>query len=295
VYTRAVLRFVVVLGVLASCVRRPAPDPRIATLEARVAAQDKTIAELRAQSQSTVELAAIAARIESLSALLVELQDKVAKQPPPKPKRRAPDPSLVYAVPVGPSAVEGPANAKVTLVMAFDFACRYCRKAWDTVDALRAKYKNDLRVVYKHYVVHADTAMYPAQAACAANRQGKFGKLAKILWVKSFDARTYDEAHIDKLAKEARLDTKRYKEDVESCLAEVKDDGTLMRKLAVSATPTFFINGHWLEGAKDETTFSALIDAELIRADAAIQAGTPADKVYEQEVLAKGLTEVPSM
>ena len=80
---------------------------------------------------------------------------------------------------------------------------------------------------------------------------------------------------------------------VESCVAEVKEDGTLMRKLAVSATPTFFINGRFLEGAKDEATFSAIIDAELIRADAAIQAGTPADKLYEQEVLSKGLTEVP--
>jgi protein-disulfide isomerase len=288
-----VLRLAATLLALAGCYRHARPDPRVADLEARLAAQDQTIAELRAQSPTTVELAALASRIEALSAQIVDLQGKLAKAPAAKPERRAPNPSLVYAVPVGTSAVEGHASAKVTLVMAFDFACRYCRRVWDTVEALRAKYKTDLRVVYKHYVVHA-TAMRPAQAACAATRQGKFHKLAQLLWVKSFDVRKFDDAHIDKLAKEAKLDLRRYREDVESCLVDVTDDGALMRRLAVSATPTFFINGRFLEGAKDEAAFSALIDEELAKAGAAIKAGVPADKIYEQQVLARGLHEVPS-
>jgi predicted DsbA family dithiol-disulfide isomerase len=112
--------------------------------------------------------------------------------------------------------------------------------------------------------------------------------------VKSFDVRKFDDAHIDKLAKEAKLDLRRYREDVESCLVDVTDDGALMRRLAVSATPTFFINGRFLEGAKDEAAFSALIDEELAKAGAAIKAGVPADKIYEQQVLARGLHEVPS-
>jgi len=171
----------------------------------------------------------------------------------------------VYAVPVGASPVEGDANAKVTLVMAFDFACPYCRRAWDTVGALQEKYGADLRVVYKQYVVHPKKAQYPAQAACAANRQGKFRALAQLIWTKAFDVLIFEDAHIDRLAREAKLDMKRYKADLESCAAEVQADGLLMKKLDVSATPTFFVNGHAIEGAKEQRVFEALIDEAIAR------------------------------
>lgn len=288
--TRALLALVIAAG----CYKQSGPDPalvaRIDTLEARVAQQDRQLAEARAQANSA-ELALLAAQIAELTAKVAQLEERVASAPAARPKRRGPDASKLYAVPVGTSPVDGPANAKVTLIVAFDFACRYCRKAWDTLDALRKKYGNDLRVVFKQYVVHPDTAMYPARAACAAGRQGKFKKLSQLLWVKMFDAHKFEDAHVDKLAKEAKLDLKRYRADVETCIAEVTDDGTLMRKLAVNATPTFFINGRVLEGAKPQADFEKRIDEELAKANAAIQAGTPADKIYEQEVLAKGVTE----
>ena len=282
------MRALLLIAALAGChpqtTRDPRLDARIAALEARIAEQDKQLASLRSDDSSHVELAALAAQVQQLA-------DKLAAMPPPRPKRKTPDPSLVYAVPVGTSATEGPATAKVTMVMAFDFACPYCRKAWDTVGALEKHYGADLRVVFKHYVVHAK-AQYPAQAACAANRQGKFRALADLIWTKAFDAKKLDDDVIDRLAKQAKLDMKRYRTDLESCAAEVQDDENLMRKLAASATPTFFINGRFVEGAKDQEVFETLIDAEKARAEAAIAAGTPPDKVYETEVLAKGLSEV---
>ncbi len=287
------LALVAVVGASVGCAKQ-GPDPvliaRLDKLEARVVEQDNQLVAMRAQANSA-ELAILASKIEELSTKIAALEGRIAAAPAPKPKRRGPDPAKLYAVPVGTSPVDGPANAKVTMIMAFDFACRYCRRAWDTVDELRKKYDKDLRVVYKQYVVHPDTAMYPARAACAAGRQGKFHKLAGILWAKSFDAHKFEDAHIDKLAKEAKLDLKRYRADVETCIAEVTDDGTQMKKLAVSATPTFFINGRVVEGAKPQADFEDLIDEELAKADAAIKAGTPADKIYEQEVLAKGITE----
>jgi protein-disulfide isomerase len=292
----ALLAGVVVLSLVSAGCAKQAPDPvlvaRLDKLEARVVEQDKQLTVVRAQANSA-ELAILASKIEELTVKIAALEERLAKAPAPKPKRRGPDPAKLYAVPVGTSPVDGPATAKVTMVMAFDFACRYCRRAWDTIDELRKKYGKDLRVVYKQYVVHPDTAMYPARAACAAGRQGKFRTLAQLLWVKSFDANKFEDAHIDKLAKQAKLDLKRYRADVETCVAEVTDDGTLMKKLAVNATPTFFINGRPVEGAKPQADFEKVIDEELAKADAAIKAGTPADKIYELEVLGKGITEDP--
>jgi hypothetical protein len=43
-------------------------------------------------------------------------------QQPPRPARPQADPAATYSVDITGAAVEGPANAKVTIVEAFDFA-----------------------------------------------------------------------------------------------------------------------------------------------------------------------------
>jgi protein-disulfide isomerase len=54
-----------------------------------------------------------------------------------------------------------------------------------------------------------------------------------------------------------------------TCLASESHDATILasseqgRVLGVSATPTFFINGRRLQGAKSLDEFQELIDAEL--------------------------------
>lgn len=286
---------VVLVAFVASCYRNahdPALDKRLDAIEQRLAAQDKAIAELHAGAGST-ELSLLAQQNADLAQKVAELSEKVGKAPAPtrRPTRVEPDKSLVYSVPIGPSPVVGPPNAKVTMVMAFDFACPFCRRAWDTVDALKKKYGNDLRIVYKQRIVHPSTAMKPAIGACAANRQGKFRKFADLVWTKAFDARDFDEANIEAIAKETGLQLKKYKADFAgSCAQEVEaDDEFLAKKLAVNATPTFFINGRYLAGALPQAQFEALIDEELAKAT---KSGVSPDRYYEDEIVAKGLKEV---
>ncbi len=289
------MRLLVALVVLGSCYRAARPDPallaRIDQLEARVAEQDRA---LRAQAQP-VEVSVLAARIEELVAKLTAIEDKLAKQPAPPPRRRYPDPSAVYAYPIGTSPSLGLPTAKVTIVMVYEFACQYCAKAWKTVDALRKKYGKDLRVVYKNYVVHPVQAMPAAKAACAASLQGKFRVMADLLWAKAFEPRQYDQGNIDGLVVEAKLDFARYEADsAGACAIEIAADNDVARKFAVNGTPGFFINGRYLSGAKDQATFEALIDEEMRKANAAIKAGTKPEHIYAQEVIGKGLTEVPA-
>lgn len=285
-----------VLALVASCYRTahdPALDKRLDAIEQHLAAQDQAIAELKTGTGST-ELSLLAQQNAELAQKVAELSEKVGKGPAPRrPARPEPDKDLVYSVPLGASPAFGPANAKVTMVMAFDFACPYCRRAWDTVDALQAKYGKDLRVVYKHLIVHPSVATTPAFAACAANHQKKFREMSKLLWTKAFDVRDFDQENIDALAKEARLDTARYKADVAGiCKDEIKADQDLMKKLAVNATPSFFINGRYLAGALPQPQFEALIDEELAKANAKIKGGVKADRYYEDEIVGKGLKDV---
>src|SRR5438445_4871823 len=100
---------VLLLVVLASggcykTARDPALDRRLDDMAAKLAEQDKQIAELQNRTDTT-ELALLAQQISELSAKVEELAGKVAKAPPPRPMRptRAPDPALTYAMPIGTS------------------------------------------------------------------------------------------------------------------------------------------------------------------------------------------------
>jgi len=109
------------------------------------------------------------------------------------PARAEPDRAKTYAMPVDGDATEGPADAKVTLVKAYDYACPFCEKVRDTMDDLRKKYGNDLRVVYKQFVVHPQIATAPALAFCAAAKQRKFREMDALLWDKGFKVRQFDK------------------------------------------------------------------------------------------------------
>src|SRR2546429_565481 len=108
-------------------------------------------------------------KIDDLSKDVKEIKTSIAQgragaaAQPPRPK--------AYGVPIGGPPVDGPADAKVTLVKAYDYACPYCEKVRDTMDDLRKKYGNDLRIVFKQFVVHPQTATTGALAVCAANKQ----------------------------------------------------------------------------------------------------------------------------
>ena len=289
-----IVRAVLVAALIAACGPKPDPDTtrRLAAIEAQLATQQKELADLKSNQGNSPELGAVLDALENLTTRIVKLETSHVGAAP-RPMRREPDRASVYAVPVGGSPAYGSPKAKVTMVMAMDFACPYCRRAFDTVDELRKKYGNDLRVVYKAMVVHPQVATHAAIAACAANHQGKWRELADLLWTKSFDVRDFADTTIDNLASEAKLDMTRYRKDVAgTCPQEVKDEQAALVKLGVGATPSFFINGRFMAGAMPAADFEKLIDEELAKANAAIKKGVKPEKYYEQEIVAKGLTEL---
>ena len=231
----------------------------------------------------------------------------------PRPTRVEPDRAKTYAVPIDGDPVDGPADAKVTIVKAFDYACPYCEKVRDTMDGLRKKYGNDLRIVFKQFVVHPQVATAPALAMCAADKQGKFLQMDQLLWDKGFKARQFDkDANAEAggqaqrcwesadgcpivlgFAKELGLNADKLKEDMKgACQAQIQKDQRELQALAVGATPSFFINGRFLSGAMPIENFVTVIDEELKKANERIQAGTPAASYYQQVVLDKGLKTV---
>jgi len=205
---------------------------------------------------------------------------------------RKPDPAVTYAVPLGASPEIGAPSAKVTIVMAIDFSCPYCRDAWGTVSQLLQTYGADLRVVFKPFVVHPKEATAAAYAACAADKQGKWREMAELLWTDAFDVGNFDPVNIATIAVRAGLDPEKYQHDITgACPAQVRADMALLQRFGVRGTPSFFINGRYVAGA---SRVQGLIDEELAKANAAIDGGVPAEQVYEQLVIEKGVSEVPA-
>ncbi len=222
----------------------------------------------------------------------------------PQQRRAEPDRAKTYAVPVDGDAFDGPADAKVTLVKAYDYACPYCEKVRDTMEELRKKYGNDLRVVYKQFVVHPQVATAGALAFCAASKQQKGHEMDVALWDKAFKNRQFDKDadggkkcwEVDAgcpivlgFAQEIGLNTDKFKADMKECVAAIGKDAKDLQQLGVGATPSFFINGRFLSGAMPIDNFSALIDEELKKANERVQQGTPAAQYYQQWVIDKGL------
>ncbi|MBP8805345.1 MAG: thioredoxin domain-containing protein [Kofleriaceae bacterium] len=204
------------------------------------------------------------------------------------------DTNQTYAVPVEPGdPVIGPADAKVTIVEAYEFLCPYCAMMAPTMEQVMAAYPKDVRIVPKYMLIHGAPAAPSGLAMCAAGKQGKAAEMQKALWDSIFPnpqgGAARDKATVEGVVATAGtlgLDTTKFKADLEGpeCQNWLQQSGKTLQKFGVSGTPSFFINGKPAQ-ARDLASFKALIDAELKAVDAS---GLKAADYYEKAVVAKG-------
>jgi protein-disulfide isomerase len=238
-------------------------------------------------------------KLDHLNAELAEMERTIktapaAAQPTTQRKRRPePNPMDVYAVPVDGDPFVGKADALVTIVKGYEYACPFCDKVRPTLEQLRKDYGDDVRIVYKQFIVHPQVATLPAQAVCAAHKQGKFEAYDELVWEKAYRAnRDFSEANLEALAREAGLDVARWKADRDgSCKESIQEDHRELQAVGQGATPTFFINGRYMSGAQQITAFKKIIDEELVKAKERLATGTRRRDYYQTWVVDKGLAK----
>ena len=103
-----------------------------------------------------------------------------------------------------------------------------------------------------------------AQAAEAASSQGKFWEYHDKLFANQNKLTLND---LRQYAKDVGLDTARFEKDLvdPGKKKRVDDDMAEARSLGITGTPAFFVNGHFLNGAKPFQEFAKVINAELER------------------------------
>lgn len=204
-----------------------------------------------------------------------------------RPRRPEPDPKDVYAVSTEGLPATGPADAPITIVEGYEYACPACAGARQSVAQTLAKYGDKVRVVYKPFIVHPDVATEASVAACAAHEQGKFAAMDTALWDKAYGGRDFSVAKLQTIAKEAGLDMDRYEKDLPACKQKVMQHHTELQQLGQGATPTFFINGRYIVGA-NPMKLAAVIDEELALAEQRIKGGTKPADYYATWVVGQG-------
>lgn len=122
-------------------------------------------------------------------------------------------------------------------------------------------------------------AVPAARAAYAALVQGKFWEYDKLLFENNH---ALEDADLEKYAAELGLDIERWKKDKESDQAEewIKKTQALAAVLGATGTPAFFINGHFLSGARPIEEFRAVIDKQIDKANRLLEKKVPAEVLH---------------
>ncbi|HEX7597230.1 MAG TPA: thioredoxin domain-containing protein, partial [Polyangia bacterium] len=199
-----------------------------------------------------------------------------AAPPPPKP----PISNEVYKVEVGTAPVKGVTDPKITLIEFSEFQCPYCSRAKGTLDELLKIYKDSLQISFKHYPLPFHNNATPAAiAAVAAEQQGKFWEMYDKLFA---NQQNLDGPSLEKYAQEIGLDMAKFKAALADpkTKAVVDADMKVATNFGVQGTPSFFVNGRSFSGAYPLESFKMVLDEELKKADAKIQAGTPRAELY---------------
>jgi len=160
---------------------------------------------------------------------------------------------------------KGPAGAPVTIVEFSDFQCPYCSRAEAVVKQILDNYKDKVRFVYRDFPL----PMHPnagkaSEAAQCANEQGKYWEYHDALYA---DQSKLALADLQATAERLGLKAEAFKTCLESgkFAAEVSKDLADGQKAGVGSTPSFFINGVPVVGARDFAAFAEIIDRELAK------------------------------
>jgi protein-disulfide isomerase len=194
------------------------------------------------------------------------------------------DTTTVFRVPVGSSPVLGSPNALVTIIEFSDFQCPFCSRVEPTLKAIRDKYGDKVRMVWKNEPLPFHNRAEPAAEVAMEVRAEKgdkgFWAVHDILF-NNQKAQADDD--LVGYATQAGASADKVKDAIANHThkKEIDADNDLSQDFQASGTPHFFVNGRRLVGAVPEEKFDAIIDEEIPKAQALISKGTKPSDVYD--------------
>ncbi|MGE5784307.1 MAG: DsbA family protein [Myxococcales bacterium] len=188
-----------------------------------------------------------------------------------------------WAIPLSDSPQLGSSAAPVTIVAFMDYECPFCQRGFETVKQLRAKYRDQIRVVWRHRPLefHPHAAAASSLAILIRRNHGDeaFWSTTDQLFAKQdalSDLATLPvvgSLRVD-LAQLQQRNFVRLRDQVLSADSDVADD------FGVEGTPQFFVNGWRIKGARPIEDFCEIIDRELTAAKGLRDRGIKDSELY---------------
>lgn len=208
--------------------------------------------------------------------------------PPAAELPAEPDPDAVFPVALAPDEpVRGPSDALVTIVEYADYECPFCARVEPTLRALVDEFAGDLRVVYRDYplpfhqnarkaatLVHQARVLHGDEGFWAAHDRlyelgGRLGE------TQLFEAAA--SVGVPRALFERALSRDSHRVILEGHIASAA-------RFGVQGTPSFFINGRFLSGARPIEEFRRYVDARRAEALRLVADGVPREDVYRRIV-----------
>jgi protein-disulfide isomerase len=175
--------------------------------------------------------------------------------------------------------------APVTIVEFADLECPYSLRVEATLASLRESYGPDkLRIVWKNnplpFHANARPAAEAAMGVFALSGRDAFWKFHDLAFQNQKGLKR--DAYL-RWAQEAGVqDPSSYAAALDNHLwaSSIDEDLRQSRTLGVQGTPTFYINGVYINGAQPLETFTNAIDKQLAEAQAQLAAGMPPGLLY---------------
>jgi protein-disulfide isomerase len=160
-------------------------------------------------------------------------------------------PVSLKKIDVADAPMTGNPSARITLIEFADYECPHCRRFQPVLHQILDEFRGEVKLYFKNYPLPQHTnARLAAEAAVAAQKQGKFWQYQDKLWEKSDEL---TPAEIEKAAKEVGLDVAKFRQDLasEPVKARVQKDRNDGQAAGIQATPTLYINGREYTDGRD--------------------------------------------
>jgi protein-disulfide isomerase len=137
------------------------------------------------------------------------------------------------------NTVAGNPNGHITIIEFFDYNCGYCRIMYPRLNSL-IQSNHDIRLIYREYPVLSPNSMLPAQAALAAQMQGKYSQLHTAMMEASMPL--YQD-EINRLATEEGINTTQLDKDMGSStvINQIHSNLAIGEALNIQGVPSFII------------------------------------------------------
>lgn len=197
----------------------------------------------------------------------------MVRAPLPAPDRGGGRPSWaeVHRLAVPDSAPSlGPANAPLVMQVFSDFQCPYCGRVEPTLAALREQFGDRLRLVWRDYPLPGHEFAMPAAEAAREVRAQRgdeaFWRFHDTLFEHQREEEGLVPAALERYAVGLGVDAVRLRAALADHrhVAAIRADMEAITATGVRfGTPAFFINGHFMSGARPLADFTSRMQALL--------------------------------